>query len=117
MTFSSCPNRVAKKSCSRLLPLIWRANRILYHISPPALLELSVFLARVGCQSFFSGHFSVLAKSTLMQQIMALLSTRATILVLSPPSTSWRVRGMVIPHFVMVVLISGDKSKEVSLSH
>ena len=44
-----------------------------------------------------------------MQQIMAPLSTRAVTLALSPPSIGWRVRGMVIPHLV-VVLISGDDS-------
>ena len=108
MTFSSCPNQVAKKSCLSLLPSIWRVNQILCHIRPPALLVLSVFLASIGRLSFCSSHFILLVKSMLMQQIMAPLSTRAMILAMSPPSISRRVIGTVIPHFeVVVVLIWG----------
>ena len=82
----------------------------MFLIRPLALLELSAFLARVGHQSFFSGHLILLAKSMSIQQIMALLSMRARVLALSPPSISWRVRGMVIPHFMVVVLICRDDS-------
>ena len=102
MTFSSLPNWVAEKSCVRLLPSIWRVNWILFLIRPPA------FLARVGRQSFSSGHFILLAKLMSMQLIMAPLSTRAMVLALFPPFVGWRVRGMVIPHSVMVFLPVGD---------
>ena len=114
MTFSSCPIWVVKKSCSSHLLSIWRTSRILCLIKPPVLLVPSAFLAGVGYQSFFSGHFILLVKSMLTQQIMALLSMRARVLALSPPSIGWRVIGMVIPHLVVVVLISGDESEKVS---
>ena len=72
------------------------------------LLEPSAFLARVGRWSFSSDHFILLAKSMLMQQIMAPLSTRAKVLAGSPPFVGWRMRGMVTPLLVVVVLVSGD---------
>ena len=88
---------------------------MLYHIKPLELLVPLVFLASIGHQSFFSGHFIFLAKSKLTQQIMAPLSTKAMVFVLFPPSIGWRVIGMVIPH-LMVVSFSRDESEEVSLS-
>ena len=82
----SFSNLVAKKSCSIFLPSIRSSKRILYLIKLPALFVPLAFLARVGHQSFCSGHFISCVNSRSMQQIIVLLSINATVSVAFPLS-------------------------------
>ena len=110
----SFSNLVAKKSCLIFLPSIRSIKQILYLIKLPKLLVPSAFLARVGRQSFCSGHFISRAKSRLMQQIVALLSINATILVAFPPSVGLTLVGTKIPLFEIAGVALEGVSKEVS---